>query len=149
MPTVNTPPLRHVSRFRQNVGADATTLDGMELLFGPDPEPTQQAPQPVLDGMDLLFGDDPPQKQSTPATDPNAEPDAPTWLGRRWQDIRGRQDPRYADTPRLTDQYRELVDPVGVGALFGSSDAQMADIIQKQLGDRFVENRTPTATTFS
>lgn len=136
---IKAPPLRHVSRFRQNVAADAPALDGMELLFGPDPEaaPTAQ-PQPVLDGMDLLFGDDPPQKQSTPATDPNAEPDAPTWLGRRWQDIRGRQDPRYADTPRLTDQYRELVDPVGVGALFGSSDAQMADIIQKQLGDRFI-----------
>lgn len=139
MPTVNTPPLRHVSRFRQNVGADAPTLDGMELLFGPDQEPTQQAPQPVLDGVELLFGDDPQQSQSTSATDPNAEPDAPTWWGRRVQDIRGRQDPRYGDLPRLTEQFRgELTNPVSAGALFGSSDAQMADIIEKQLGDNFI-----------
>lgn len=137
---IKAPPLRHVSRFRQNVAADAPALDGMELLFGPDPEaaPTAQ-PQPVLDGMDLLFGDDPPQNKSTPATDPNAEPDAPTWLGRRAQDIRGRRDPREAETGTVFDQFRgELRYPTGRAAIAGASDAQMADIIEKQLGDKFI-----------
>lgn len=152
---IEAPPLRHVSRFRvldaaaraegipppSQVSADG--LDGMELLFGPDqPDakaiPAQQPEPPQLDGMELLFGDGAPQP-GAPQPNPNAEPDAPTWWGRRMQDLRGRQDPRYADAPRLTDQFHdELASPVGAGALFGSSDEQMSDIMQKQLGDKFI-----------
>lgn len=129
-------------RSQRTATGEAPKLDGMELLFGSDmPQAVQQTQTaPGLDGMDLLFGSEPGAEQSPAETDdPYAEPDAPTWWGRRIQDIRGRQDPRFANLPRLTDQFHdELASPVGAGALFGSSDAQMADIIEKQLGDKFI-----------
>lgn len=143
MPMIDAPPLRHVSRFRKNVAADGPALDGMELLFGPDPAPaaqqTQAAPEaPSLNGEDLLFGSDAEPTEAT-APSPDAEPDADTWWGRRVQDFRGRQDPREASTPRLTDQFRDdLVGRAGIGALLGSSDAQMADLMQSKLGDKFI-----------
>lgn len=173
---IETPPLRHVSRFRivngepkapawfsmaqqaattqqsasqaaqpkRSQPASGPKLNGMELLFGADSAPqaqqTQAAPTdaPSLNGEDLLFGSDA-EPVETGAPSPYAEPDADTWWGRRMQDFHGRQDPRFVNLPRLTDQFHdELASPVGAGALFGSSDAQMADIIEKQLGDKFI-----------
>ncbi|MBX9842588.1 MAG: hypothetical protein K2Z80_12345 [Xanthobacteraceae bacterium] len=154
MNRMDAPPLRHVSRFRK-VAADGPAIDGLELLFGPDlapaaeqtqaappmaaPPQPQGAPVPELDGVELLFGPDAGSTEAQDLPDPNAEPDAPTWLGRRAQDIRGRKDPREANTPTVFDQFRgQLSYPTGRAAIAGASDAQMADIIQKQLGDRFI-----------
>lgn len=124
-------------------------LDGMALLLGDD------APQKIetagasqrLNGMDLLLGNE-------SAAAPNAqfaEPDAPTWLGRRWQDIRGKQDPRYKDLPTF-DTYKafnpdEYFDPRGGASIdnapyFGADDAQLSDVIKNNLGDRFVGMKT-------
>lgn len=157
MNRMDAPPLVHRSKYRKVADA-APAIDGMELLFGPDLAPaaeqTQAAPAagtpplqqqdaaPEIDGVELLFGPDGGSGSNAPAPpNPNAEPDAPTWLGRRAQDIRGRKDPREANTPTLLDQFRGKVDlnnPTALGALFGSSDAQLADILQNQLGDRFI-----------
>lgn len=53
--------------------------------------------------------------------------------------VRGRQDPAYADTQSVFSQYRdELSNPTGLAALAGASDAQMGDVIRKQLGGRVV-----------
>ena len=129
---------------QRSQGTSAPKLDGMELLFGPDPAPqaqqTQAAPSdaPSLNGEDLLFGSD---AEPTPgdAPSPYAEPDADTWWGRRMQDLRGRQDPREAQTGTIFDQFPgELRHPTGRAAIAGASDAQMADIIEKQLGDKFI-----------
>lgn len=170
---IETPPLRHVSRFRlvngepeapawfqmaQHVATQAAQprgfqpqpsapdLDGVELLFGDTAPPLAQSAQadpeaPGLDGVELLFGSDAPatSEDAAPLPSPDAELDADTWLGRRWQDIRGRRDPREVDTGTVFDQFPgELRYPTGRAALAGASDAQMADIIEKQLGDRFI-----------
>lgn len=163
---IEAPPLRHVSRYRLldaaaraegvplPAAAGANELDGMELLFGsdgpspetvqsPGPNPgvpeQQRAAPPQLDGMDLLFGDDNAGAAVRPEIDPNAEPDAPTWWGRRMQDVRGRRDPRETQTGTVFDQFPgELSYPTGRAAIAGASDAQMADIIEKQLGERFI-----------
>lgn len=165
--TIQAPPLRHVSRFRpaqgepgapawfqmaQQVATQAAQprrsqqlsggpqLDGVELLFGSDTTPAAQQTQaaPSLDGVDLLFGSEG-GSEPAQAADPNAEPDADTWWGRRLQDIRGRQDPREANTQTVFEQFRgELSNPTGRAAIAGASDAQMADIIEQQLGDRFI-----------
>lgn len=61
------------------------------------------------------------------------------WLEWLSNSIKGRQDPAYAGTPSVFSQHTEaLRDPTGYAALAGASDAQMADIIQKQLGNKFV-----------
>src|SRR3990172_3749396 len=70
---------------------------------------------------------------------PNATPDAPTWLGRRKQDISGRQDPRYKDTATVFEQFTdELTSPTATAAVMGASDKQMGDVIAKQLGNRLI-----------
>lgn len=60
----------------------------------------------------------------------------PSW----WQrNITGMQDPAQGQLPSVYSQYPgELEGPTGRAALFGASDAQMGDIVQKSLGDKFV-----------
>ncbi|WP_072396455.1 hypothetical protein [Hyphomicrobium sp. CS1GBMeth3] len=166
---IDTPPLRHVSRFRlangepdapawysmaQQVATQAAQpssgaapqLDGLELLFGPNPageaQPTQAAPQaPELNGEDLLFGEA--RTHETEPASPFVEPDAETWWGRRLQDFRGRQDPREAGIGTVYEQFTDdLRSPTATAAMLGASDAQMSDIIAKQLGDRFIRRET-------
>jgi len=79
-----------------------------------------------------------------PATDPNAEPDAKTWIGRRIQDIRGKQDPRTKglDTFLGPTMERELPDagqrgPIAAHILLGQDDDSLAKLIGEQLGPRF------------
>lgn len=158
MPLDEAPPLRHVSRFRladeaaaRNAPTPAPTpasadsaLDGMDLLFSDAPAPTPQNVQAgsdssPLNGEDLLFGNSAPSAEGEQAPSPYAEPDADTWWGRRVQDVRGRHDPREADTKTLFEQFPgELRNATANAAIFGASDAQMGDIIAKQLGDRLI-----------
>ena len=68
-----------------------------------------------------------------------AEPDAPTWLGRRIQDIQGKHDPKFKDLGTVYDQFpQDLHNSTGMGAVLGASDDQMGDIVQKNLGPSFV-----------
>jgi hypothetical protein len=80
--------------------------------------------------------------QPQPA-DPNATPDAPTWIGRRIQDVTGKQDPRFADVPAFRPDAAGF-DGVGkgtyaAGVIAGNSDDGMADMIAKQLGPRHIK----------
>lgn len=81
-------------------------------------------------------------------TSPYAEPDAGSWLGRRWQDIRGKQDPRFKDVAAFdwsaTGSPMELNDngadwrTVEQAKALGTNDEGLAAVTQKALGDRFV-----------
>jgi hypothetical protein len=95
---------------------------------------TQTAPAMPSFSDQLLGGG--PTTTATQQIDPFAEPDAPSWLGRRWQDIRGKQDPRYKDLP----VYSGADDLVGLAnaKLLGPDDEGLANIIKHNLGDRFV-----------
>lgn len=117
-----------------------TQLDGMALLLGSDepqrPVPTGGGQQ--LDGMSLLLGDQPKAAPTAPAP-------AQSMGARLIEMIRGKQDPATKDLP--TFDTRKAFDPAGdVGPAFsidnapflGASDAQLADVIKKNLGDRFV-----------
>ncbi|MBA2125052.1 hypothetical protein DLM45_02270 [Hyphomicrobium methylovorum] len=73
------------------------------------------------------------------AADPNATPDAPTWWGRRKQDIQGRQDQRFKDLGTVYQQFPgELEAAGGWEGFLGASDAQLGDVFEKKLGDRFI-----------
>jgi hypothetical protein len=66
-------------------------------------------------------------------------PDAPTWLGRRVQDIQGKQDPLYSDVPSVFSQNKDVLQaPTGSAAMLGATDEQMRDVMKKQLGNRFI-----------
>lgn len=57
--------------------------------------------------------------------------------------VMGRQDPREAETGTVFDQHRDVLsNPTALAANFGASDAQMGDVVQKALGDRFVRRET-------
>lgn len=134
-PRAQSPAARRPVTAQQPAGG---TLNGMNLLFGDGPDATMQKTQDAgaLNGVDLLFGDDAAPQNAEPS---RAEPDAPTWIGRRMQDIRGRHDPREANTETVFDQFPgELRNATGNAAIFGASDAQMGDIIAKQLGDKLI-----------
>ncbi len=73
-------------------------------------------------------------------TDPNAEPDAPTWIGRRMQDVRGKRDPRFADVPAYQPKPYTKEDDAYLGSQFANvDDAARGDIISKQLGNRLLK----------
>jgi hypothetical protein len=108
-PQQTPPPARAISPAppKQPVTADhsaGSALNGVALLFGDGPSATVQNAQDAgaLNGVDLLFGDNAAPQYAEPS---RAEPDAPTWWGRRMQEIRGRHDPREADTTTLFDQF--------------------------------------------
>lgn len=72
------------------------------------------------------------------------EPDASTWLGRRWQDIRGKQDPSTANLSTFLGptMERELPEagqrgPIAANIALGQSDESLAKLIGQQLGPRF------------
>lgn len=119
----------------------------------PQAAPVPQA-APRQSYSDQLFGADssaPIVKAPPTAQDPNAEPDAPTWMGRRWQDIRGKQDKRYSDLPTIAEA---LINEKNTGAtanmamrewgswLTAASDKDMSGVYKGILGNRFVRDET-------
>lgn len=58
------------------------------------------------------------------------------WIGNM---VRGKRDPREADTRTVFEQYpNDLRNPTANAAIMGASDEAMGDIIAQNLGDRFV-----------
>lgn len=121
-------------------------------------QPPQQAEPPTKPAQpkngawaDELFGDAPQAgpRSVAASVDPNAEPDAPTWLGRRIQDLRGKRDPRYDGLPpvlREIDRMQGLTatneaDTLSRYAL-GASDKDLSKMYQEQLGRNFVRHET-------
>ena len=89
---------------------------------------SQSGVAPKTDWTSELLGE--PTTSATPQNvDPFAEPDAPTWLGRRWQDLRGKQDPRYKDLP-VYDGGGVDVTTMEQAKLLGPDDQGLANIIQ-------------------
>ena len=91
-----------------------------------------KASEPQTDFFSMAAGVGSTAKQ---APHPLAEPDAPTWIGRRIQDVRGKQDPRYADVPAYTGSHAARY---GAG-LLTHDDAAYGDIVKKSLGNRHVQ----------
>lgn len=106
----------------------------------PRQEAPQPAPPPAADPVapppqtvdDLFKVPTAPAAAPAPAN-PNAEPDAPTWWGRRQQDISGKQDPRFKGLPTLADTGAVLISDVNRSQLTMPNDASYADMLTKSL----------------
>lgn len=137
----------------QEGGAGARRQPGPVTVPIPgSPQPRRDAParrpapavEPRQDGVpaapELPSGPVPmpPAVEGQPDDAKYAEPDAPTWLGRRWQDIRGKRDERYKDLPSLSELM--AANPVSEAQfkLTGSGDAGYGDFFKDQLGDAFI-----------
>lgn len=141
-------------------GGNPATLELTQSPAGPSPAPltsppAQSAPLggPTAPGPDTgprdWFGEINTAAPVAPQRNPQAEPDAPTWLGRRWQDIRGKQDPSTANLPAFLGPVmeRELPSagergPIAASITLGQDDSSLAKLIGQQLGSRFKGVRT-------
>jgi hypothetical protein len=135
-------------------------VDWAAELLGPAAGLKTNVSDPSQAGTDWgaeLLGSSAAASPVTPATpapgparvDPNAEPDAPSWLGRRVQDVVGKRDPRYKDVPTMAEvMNRDGSMTFGNAAresgawLTGASDKDMAGVYRGMLGDRFVRQET-------
>jgi hypothetical protein len=118
----------------------------------PSGAPQQRQPRSYADDL-LETAPAQPQPQ-TPAQTPSQpqqqavqpEPDAPSWIGRRMQDIRGKQDPRYRALPTIAEvTIKEGINqPMSESAswLAGTSDKGMVPTYKSMLGNRFVGEET-------
>lgn len=123
--------------------------------------PAAAAPMPAQDApmeaplarrySDDLFGAGPseapaaPQPRNPASVDPNAEPDAPTWMGRRVQDVVGKQDPRYKGLPTMVEALKAeggltagTAASEGWSWLVGAEDKDLGKTYASWLGKRFV-----------
>lgn len=105
------------------------------------PAPQMQAPAARSAPMDyseeLLGGGSRPTAQPKPAPQKEGWGE---WLGNM---VRGKRDPREAQTGTVFEQFKnELQNPTANAAIMGASDAAMGDIIQQNLGDRFIRRET-------
>lgn len=101
-----------------------------------------KAQAPETDYWGSSTGSAPVPPRSAPQEQPQGWGDWITSLpGKAVEAYKGKQDPAYAGTGTVFEQFRDdLRDPTGYAALAGASDAQMADIIRNQLGDRFIRS---------
>lgn len=92
------------------------------------------AEQPASRKYSSQLLDSPPIAQSEP---PAAKQEG--WGEWIVNSVRGRQDPKEAATGTVFEQFRnELESPTATAAIMGANDAAMGDIIQKNLGDKFL-----------
>lgn len=97
---------------------------------------SQTAAQPV-DYFSKAIGLEKPQAQEEP------KPKQEGWGEWVVNSVRGRQDPKEAATGTVFEQFpSELGKPTANAAIFGASDAGMADVIKNNLGDRFIRQET-------
>lgn len=115
--------------------------------IGPEQlEKTPASPQVDYFGRAIRGQQGGPAQISQATPNPNAEPDAESWLGRRWQDIRGKQDQRYKGLPAIAEvllKEGKLGPGTGLGSeqlgwLSGVNDKDMGGIYGGILGDRFI-----------
>lgn len=110
------------------------------------PVPHQAVPRQSY--SDQMFGVDdsvPQPKPGKPAPSADAEPDAATWLGRRAQDIIGKQDKRYSNLPTISEALN-AEGSMGLktagremwGWLTDANDQEQAKVFKGILGDRYV-----------
>lgn len=113
------------------------------LQARPQPAPQAVAPQPVAPpavapAKPYSYADDiltPVKPTPAASSDPLAEPDAETWWGRRVQDVRGKQDPRYKGLPALADTGAVNLGDDSVAKLAMPNDEAYGDILSKSMAD--------------
>lgn len=115
--------------------AAASAQDTPQLSPIPTASGTQETPtneQPT-DWWKLAAG----IEDTTPAK--VAEPAKEGWGEWLVNSVRGRQDPNEANTGTVFEQFpNDLRGPTGLAAITGTNDEGMADVIERNLGDRFV-----------
>lgn len=106
------------------------------------PPPAQPMPQaqPPVAAMPSVPTPQPAPVAPPPQSDDAkyAEPDADSWFGRRWQDIRGKRDPRYTSLPSVQETGEIPLQDDALFKLAGQGDAAYGDFLQSQLGNRFL-----------
>lgn len=97
-------------------------------------EPTQSAPARGKYSSQLIGSDAP--------EEPKAEPKQ-GWLAWGKEAVQGKQDPNYQGVGSIRDDAFEMFSrestALDQAATAGASDAQLADVVKRQLGDRYVE----------
>lgn len=140
--------IESLNRYRAVTGEPPLTVQELDAEFQAQPAAPMAQPQPQQTQRrsyaDELLGPSAPAsapvaKPQAPI-DPNAEPDAPTWLGRRVQDVRGKRDPRFADVPAYQPKPYTQEDDTYLASQFANvDDAARGDIIARQLGNRLLK----------
>jgi hypothetical protein len=121
---------QHIINAPDDATPDQITAMAPKLIPGYAPDPGS-LPQSADDQSRALSLTRPAPSAPTP--------DAPGFFGKIGQMITGKQDPQYADTPSVFSQNQDLLQaPTGTAAMLGASDEQMADVMKKNLGDRFI-----------
>jgi hypothetical protein len=111
---------------------------GLDQIGQPEAQPQQAAAtaQPV-DYFSRAAGIDKIGAQAQPATAPEQPKEG--WGEWFVNTVKGRQDPREANTKTVFEEYpNELRGPTATAATFGAGDNAMADIIAKNLGDKYI-----------
>lgn len=116
--------------------------DWVGAALGMDEPSAPKVTPAAVDWVGAVTGVEQPSPQAPQTTKAQAEPDAPTWVGRRVQDIRGKRDPRMAGAPTIAEVLlKEGGHSVGSEAwswLTGASDNDMAVVYRGMLGNRFI-----------
>ena len=126
---------------RRQPGPGVQPMPGMpEPRPRPRPAPQAAAPQPppAAPSKPYSYADEilsPVKPAPAAPADPLAEPDAQTWWGRRVQDVRGKQDPRYKGLPTLADTGAVNLGDDSVAKLTMPNDQAYGDILTQSMAD--------------
>jgi hypothetical protein len=81
---------------------------------------------------------DGPNGRSVALTRPPSQPQS--WGQWIKSSIAGEHDPAFSNLPSVYSEEPKLLEnPMGMAATLGASDEQMADVVKKQLGDRYID----------
>lgn len=106
----------------------------LNATAGPSPEPKAKPEPQVTDWFSHVNDTGPSVPQNAPV-----EAKKETWGEWVRNSIKGRQDPKEAQTGTVYDQFTDqLRSPTATAAMGGANDEAMADIIKGNLGDKFI-----------
>ena len=109
------------------------------------PPQAQPQVQPETDYFGRALGTARPAAPQPSPVDPNAEPDASSWIGRRVQDVRGKRDARYRGLPAMGPEIDRMqgVRPENDAAKLwsygvGAEDDDLGLVYKDMLGSAFI-----------
>lgn len=109
-----------------------------ERMMRGRPKRVDPAPAPAKRYSDDILGGTTPEPTASP---PAAKQEG--WGEWIKNSVKGRQDPREAQTSTVYDQFTDqLRSPTATAAMLGTNDEGMADIISKELGPNFIRRET-------
>lgn len=107
-----------------------------DRLFGVTPVQDAPVEEPAGNYANRLLGTPTAAPQVKPAEEQQPEQGWGEWMSELYH---GKHDPKYQGAGTVFEQFRDdLTSPTATAATLGASDAQMADVIAKQLGDRLI-----------